>query len=225
MDFRTKLIEVRKANGLTQEELASKCNVTARTIQRIESGEVQPRAHTIRTLSEALGFEFFNSSKNLNNHSIFWHIKDLFNLKTHKMRKVSILSLVAIAFALTTLHIQAQPSFKKNPKSGITISQNKDNSIERIDVVFTNELTLDSLIDIKKRLSEIKISLTYTSMGFDENGQLTGIGCNMSDKQKGKGSSGGFEIPEFRPEAVVGFYYDYSKKAKLGFCNGACWIN
>ena len=37
-DFGRKLSEIRRANGLTQDELAEKCKITVRTIQRIESG-------------------------------------------------------------------------------------------------------------------------------------------------------------------------------------------
>jgi transcriptional regulator with XRE-family HTH domain len=35
-----KIAELRKAKGLTQEELVEKCNIRVRTLQRIESGEV-----------------------------------------------------------------------------------------------------------------------------------------------------------------------------------------
>ena len=62
MDFGKKLIEVRKQKGLTQAEVAEKCNVTIRTIQRIESGTVKPRSSTIKLIPEALEFEFFETS-------------------------------------------------------------------------------------------------------------------------------------------------------------------
>ena len=42
LEFRKRLIEVRKARGLTQEDVAEKCKITVRTIQRIESGAVKP---------------------------------------------------------------------------------------------------------------------------------------------------------------------------------------
>lgn len=53
-----KILELRKANGLTQEELVERCNINVRTIQRIEAGEVTPRPHTIRVILEALNYEF-----------------------------------------------------------------------------------------------------------------------------------------------------------------------
>lgn len=50
-----KISEMRKAKGLTQEELVEMCNLNVRTIQRIEAGEVTPRSYTVKTLFEALG--------------------------------------------------------------------------------------------------------------------------------------------------------------------------
>jgi len=49
-----KISELRKARGLTQEELVEKCNIGVRTIQRIEAGEVTPRSFTIKTILAAL---------------------------------------------------------------------------------------------------------------------------------------------------------------------------
>lgn len=49
-----KLSDLRKAKGLTQEELVDKCNISVRTIQRIEAGEVTPRSYTIKTILAAL---------------------------------------------------------------------------------------------------------------------------------------------------------------------------
>ncbi len=53
-----KIFELRQQKGLTQEQLAEKCEVSQRTIQRIESGEVDPRAYTLQCLTDALGFDF-----------------------------------------------------------------------------------------------------------------------------------------------------------------------
>lgn len=53
-----KVSELRQQKNLTQEQLAERCEVSARTIQRIESGEVDPRAYTLHCLGEALDFDF-----------------------------------------------------------------------------------------------------------------------------------------------------------------------
>ena len=55
-----KISEMRKAKGLTQEELVELCNLNVRTIQRIEAGEVTPRSYTIKALFEALGAQLEN---------------------------------------------------------------------------------------------------------------------------------------------------------------------
>ncbi len=44
--------------GFTQEELAAKIDVSVRTIQRIEKGEVDPRTYTIHAISEVLELEY-----------------------------------------------------------------------------------------------------------------------------------------------------------------------
>lgn len=53
-----RVAELRQAKNLTQEQLAAMCEVSPRTIQRIESGEVDPRAYTLQCLQTALDFDF-----------------------------------------------------------------------------------------------------------------------------------------------------------------------
>jgi transcriptional regulator with XRE-family HTH domain len=55
-----KISELRKAKGMTQEELVEKCNLNVRTVQRIEAGEVTPRSYTVKALFEALGYQWEN---------------------------------------------------------------------------------------------------------------------------------------------------------------------
>lgn len=57
-DLGLKVAELRQQKGLTQERLAELCEVSPRTIQRIESGEVDPRAYTLHCLGETLEFDF-----------------------------------------------------------------------------------------------------------------------------------------------------------------------
>ena len=56
-DLGLKVSELRKEKGFTQEQLAEVCEVTPRTIQRIESGDVEPRAFTRNSLSNVLEFD------------------------------------------------------------------------------------------------------------------------------------------------------------------------
>jgi transcriptional regulator with XRE-family HTH domain len=50
--------KLRLDKGMTQEDLAERTNLSTRTIQRIENGEVDPRAYTLQTIASALEVEF-----------------------------------------------------------------------------------------------------------------------------------------------------------------------
>ena len=68
-DLGLKIAELRQQNGLTQEKLAEYCEVSTRTIQRIESGEVEPRSFTRNSLSNILEFDF--GKENTNNENLW----------------------------------------------------------------------------------------------------------------------------------------------------------
>jgi len=59
-----KINEIRNRNGITQKDLSEKCNIDIRTIQRIESGEVFPRASTLKLISEILGLDYHELIEN-----------------------------------------------------------------------------------------------------------------------------------------------------------------
>lgn len=54
------LVYQRKLKGYTQEELSEKTQVTVRTIQRIENGDVNPHLQTVKLLATALDIEVEN---------------------------------------------------------------------------------------------------------------------------------------------------------------------
>ena len=66
-DLGLKVNELRQLKGLTQEQLAEACEVSARTIQRIENGEVDPRAYTLQCLSSSLDFDFMQDQTSKEN--------------------------------------------------------------------------------------------------------------------------------------------------------------
>ena len=70
-----KVADLRQQKGLTQERLAELCEVSPRTIQRIESGEVDPRAFTLHCLGEALEFDF--GEENTGNENLWLTILHL----------------------------------------------------------------------------------------------------------------------------------------------------
>jgi transcriptional regulator with XRE-family HTH domain len=74
-----KISELRKAKGWTQEELVEKCNISVRTIQRIETGEVMPRTYTVKTIFGALDYELdkvFAEDRDDNSSGNKWHWLD-----------------------------------------------------------------------------------------------------------------------------------------------------
>ena len=78
-DLGLKIAELRLEKGLTQEQLAEECEVSARTIQRIESGEVEPRSFTRNSLSNVLGFDFGAASlENENLWLAILHLSSMF---------------------------------------------------------------------------------------------------------------------------------------------------
>jgi uncharacterized Tic20 family protein/DNA-binding XRE family transcriptional regulator len=58
-----KIQELRKEKGMTQEDLAEKTGLSVRTIQRIESGEVDPRTYTLHQIADALGIDITELTK------------------------------------------------------------------------------------------------------------------------------------------------------------------
>lgn len=140
-EFGNKLAEIRKAKGLTQSELAEKCDVSYRTIQRIETGKVTPRGFTIKTLSVALDFDFLkvlsdDSAKNEETDSqrfitvqkIIEQVIDLFNLKTNAMRKLSILTVMFGLIGLGLFSVTSKVVAQDNSKftNFLTIESNEN---------------------------------------------------------------------------------------------------
>jgi len=122
-DLGKKISELRLAKGLTQGELAERCNVSLRTIQRIESADVTPRSATVKLIFSSLDYEIYNTSGNASNklEKLAFHLKtwpgqfhlfvlDLFNFKTNTMRKITILSILLAAgiFGLTAIYTQTK---------------------------------------------------------------------------------------------------------------------
>jgi len=105
------LTNLRNEKGLTQEELVEKCNISVRTIQRIEAGEVTPRSYTIKTILAAL-------DQNLET------IKDIFSLDDSSPLTVSkkdfqilnlafIIGIVYFILGFVELYVEADLEFDK----------------------------------------------------------------------------------------------------------------
>jgi transcriptional regulator with XRE-family HTH domain len=114
-DLGKQIAELRKAKGLTQDELVQKCNLNVRTLQRIESGDVTPRSYTMRLIFAALDYDIHELPKNATNSIAnsgqiilnlleqgYRSVREFFNLKTHPVKKVLILS-VAVFVVVASL--------------------------------------------------------------------------------------------------------------------------
>jgi uncharacterized Tic20 family protein len=78
-DIGLKVADLRQQLNLTQEQLAEYCEVSPRTIQRIENAEVEPRAFTRNNLSNALEFDF--GQDNTENETVWLallHVSSIF---------------------------------------------------------------------------------------------------------------------------------------------------
>jgi len=145
-DLGKRILELRLTQGLTQEELASKCNINLRTIQRIESAQVNPRSYTVKLIFENLNYNFFNSSERFNVHEnqsadkvLNWtdkaknQILELFNLKTNTMKKIGILSLPILVVGFMLMY-----GFQGNAQNVEKVRRSIEQSNQQIEKWFTN---------------------------------------------------------------------------------------
>jgi transcriptional regulator with XRE-family HTH domain len=168
-----KIVELRKAKGFTQEELVEKCNLSVRTLQRIESGEVAPRTYTIRLIFTALDFDVhenpthgfseskFQLSDRLN--QFYGFVFEMFNFKTHPMKKITIL---AVTFGLVFAGVIILSSESKAQKAeqaikAIEEAQNKGNQwmkegkIDSVLTLYRHDVTVFPNISGKTEVREM----------------------------------------------------------------------
>jgi transcriptional regulator with XRE-family HTH domain len=192
-----KMAELRKAKGLTQEALAEKCNVNVRTLQRIESGEVTPRSYTAKLIFAALDFNLYESNKS-GSLSFYWleqfyiYFLDLFNLKTHKMKKITILSIMSCAIILGLFALVSESKAQKENKA--TTHLDKDSSIQTKNsgMAFsyfsaTNFLTdKDDLIgrDVKFTINGINANVELIKINQKTREFMVGIGDGKLSQNK-----------------------------------------
>ena len=134
-----RISEIRKAKGLTQQELAEQCKISTRTLQRIENGVVTPRTYTVRTIFAILGCDFLekdNSFVRLHFERVFNNFKDLFNVKINTMKKVLILlaAVLATGFGLFALCYES----KAQKNVGDIVILNKCTQFEKATITSLN---------------------------------------------------------------------------------------
>lgn len=85
-----KILALRQEKGLTQEELVEQCNISVRTIQRIEAGEVTPRSYTVRTILSALDYDL--EQLKYKEHQATTEFKKLFLLEVDNEKEAGFLN-------------------------------------------------------------------------------------------------------------------------------------
>ncbi|WP_396179007.1 helix-turn-helix domain-containing protein [Flavobacterium sp.] len=108
------LTSLRNEKGLTQEELVEKCNISVRTIQRIEAGEVTPRSYTIKTILAAL-------DHNLETIKEAFSIEEPHDFKVSKshfqvLNVAFIVGIIYFILGFVELYIDADLEFSDNIK-------------------------------------------------------------------------------------------------------------
>lgn len=176
-----RIAELRRTKGFTQEELVEKCNLNVRTLQRIESGEVYPRSYTLKVIYSALDYK---EETNFNWLEQFYkYFVDLFNLKTHTMKKVTTLAvlltgiIIIIINMTNNIYAQKESIINKENAQNLETSKNQsasmrysyfqseesfyynENMICRNTVLTIDEVTISSsLILINESTQEFKTS-------------------------------------------------------------------
>ena len=98
-----KISELRLAKGLTQSELAEKCNLSLRTIKRSESAEVSTRSYSVKLIFKNPDYEVYNSTDE-DSDEIDGKTS---SFKINTIRKVVILSIFICAIILTFFKLQS----------------------------------------------------------------------------------------------------------------------
>lgn len=155
-DLGKKIAELRKAKGFTQEALVEKCNLSVRTLQRIESGEVIPRSYTLKTIFSALEYsdslETDKSGFSISNwiEQPYRYVFDLFDFKTNKMKKITILSIIFSAIVLGLFGLCTESNAQKREKAIKVIEdlQNKSNK-------WINNAQIDSVLTLYRADAQV----------------------------------------------------------------------
>jgi len=137
-----KISELRLAKGLTQSELAEKCHLSLRTIQRIESAEVTPRSYSVKLIFKNLDYDAFNSTDKPPHRNV----TDLFNFKKNSTQKAIILLIIisAAAFGFS--------KFRSSDKTQLAVEVNTIINKSQVDIKrWMNTSQVDSVLTLYRK--------------------------------------------------------------------------
>lgn len=110
----TWLREGRLMKGLTQKELAEQSNISVRSIQRIENGDLIPRSYTLKTLAGILGLSFDDFLASARTHQIEISDKDVDIVplgRGNAMRWILSVGVSLIVVLLAFAYVVQSPTF------------------------------------------------------------------------------------------------------------------
>jgi hypothetical protein len=87
---------------------------------------------------------------------------------------------------------------------------------DKVEVVFTNQMTKSDLLRIQKELSKRGMVIEYSNLKFNEAGKLTGLQFFVICED---GFMGGAQVLRLQDDAKFGFLRDFSSK-ELPFLTG-----
>ena len=154
----------RKDRNWTQTDLAMRCGVTLRTIQRIEKGEVTPSAYTFGKLVELLALEQEKSSQNLSvkTHSLKSKLKPLATLVFSKNNLPKLLLMLT---ALTLIIGSIFWGFTPTPK---TLAEGKTDQITFKTINCESTTSCDMQLTVRDMNGKIQLQKTYGGTSYDK---------------------------------------------------------
>ena len=162
MNFCDKLIQLRKRNGLSQEELGEKLNVTRQTVSKWELGQTKPETDKLLEISKLFNVDFnllIDDSKNIENPVITNHLKN----DDLKPRTWLLVLLIIIAIIIVS---------RLGSKLVSSLSEKNNNFWDRFDNNTSNENEdYDELFnDIKENSKASSFNFKYESHSGTSNG-------------------------------------------------------
>jgi transcriptional regulator with XRE-family HTH domain len=133
-----KISELRLSKGLTQTELAEKCNLNLRTIQRIELAEVTPRSHSLKLIFKNLDYDNYKPQHK--------SVTTLFNLKTNTL----LIGVVLLLILCIALFGYFNSSFSNKKQSALEVSKIINTSQTNIQK-WMNNSQIDSVLTIYRK--------------------------------------------------------------------------
>lgn len=176
MKFNEKLIELRKKEGLSQEELGNKLNVTRQTVSKWELGQTTPEMEKLVEMSKIFNIsvdELVNDIEISNSEEVY---KEGFVEKNNKKISIRIFIVgLIISIILCGIGLIRQNNVKKTNEEfyneAYALSSKKYNdAMERVDEI---NVELKELNSQKEKLETEKNSLTMGSNNwFSETSRL-----------------------------------------------------